>query len=275
MTSDSPASPSSFPALSGSGPSASITPIQALTFDLWDTIVHDDSDEAKRAAAGLRSKRDERRRLVWQALEASGPIPFEHVALAYDTADAAFNKAWKELHVTWPIEQRLDLVLQGLGRSQPPGWASVIEAHQRMELTVAPDLIPGCREALTQLSARYPLAIVSDAIVSPGWALRELLELHGVKHFFTAFAFSDEVGRSKPHHDMFAAAASQLQAPLAGLLHIGDRDHNDVRGPHALGMRAVLFTGARAADKAGTQADAICDSWNDLPNIIDRLAREA
>ena len=42
--------------------------IKAVTFDLWDTIVDDDSDEPKRAAKGLRSKRDERRHLVWSAL---------------------------------------------------------------------------------------------------------------------------------------------------------------------------------------------------------------
>ncbi len=275
MSNNSPSALSVGSPISGPCPRASHTPLLGLTFDLWDTIVHDDSDEAKRAAAGLRSKRDERRHLVWQALDATNPIPFERVALAYDTADAAFNKAWKELHVTWPIEQRLELILQGLGRSTPPDWAAVIESHQRMELAVAPDLIPGCREALTELSTRYPLAIVSDAIVSPGWALRELLELHGVKHFFSAFAFSDEVGQSKPHPDMFAAAASQLQTPLAGLLHVGDRDHNDVRGPHALGMRAVLFTATRAADQDHTQADAVCASWSDLPNIIGRLANEA
>ena len=30
--------------------------IRAITFDLWDTIVIDDSDEPKRAAQGLSSK---------------------------------------------------------------------------------------------------------------------------------------------------------------------------------------------------------------------------
>ena len=35
--------------------------IKAVTFDLWDTIVHDDSDEPKRKAKGLRTKKAERR----------------------------------------------------------------------------------------------------------------------------------------------------------------------------------------------------------------------
>ena len=32
--------------------------IQAITFDLWDTVVVDDSDEAKRTAMNLPSKRE-------------------------------------------------------------------------------------------------------------------------------------------------------------------------------------------------------------------------
>ena len=34
--------------------------IQALTFDFWDTLAADDSDEPKRAQMGLPSKADER-----------------------------------------------------------------------------------------------------------------------------------------------------------------------------------------------------------------------
>ena len=47
--------------------------IKAITFDLWDTIVHDDSDEPKRKAKGLRSKKAERRHLLWEALNSQAP----------------------------------------------------------------------------------------------------------------------------------------------------------------------------------------------------------
>ena len=42
--------------------------IKAITFDLWDTLIDDDSDEPKRKAKGLRTKKAERRHLVWEAL---------------------------------------------------------------------------------------------------------------------------------------------------------------------------------------------------------------
>ena len=71
---------------------------------------------------------------------------------------------------------------------------------------------------------------------------------------------------------MFHAASGQLGIGLRYMVHIGDRDHNDVKGPQALGMKAVLFTKLRNVDEATTSADAICRDHADLPAIIDRLA---
>ncbi|MGI9429963.1 MAG: HAD family hydrolase, partial [Bythopirellula sp.] len=134
--------------------------------------------------------------------------------------------------------------------------------------------IDGCDRALAELSAKYPLAIVSDAIVTPGRLLRELLENHGVKQNFAGFAFSDEVGYSKPHRAMFESAAGQLSVGLDEIVHIGDREHNDIRGAHALGLQAVLFTATRDTDKQGSEADAVCESYDQLPATIERLAEK-
>jgi HAD superfamily hydrolase (TIGR01549 family) len=247
--------------------------IRAVTFDLWDTIVDDDSDEPKRAARGLRSKRAERRHLLWAALDALAPIEPERVTLAYDTADAGFNLVWKELHINWTVGQRLQVVLNGLGRSLPaPALARLIEATGRMEVDIPPDPIEGIAGALAELATRYRLAVVSDAIVTPGAKLRALLEHYDLARYFSGFAFSDEVGHAKPHRAMFDAAAAQLGVGLHEIVHVGDREHNDVKGPHALGAKAVLFTAARADDRAGTTADAVCERHADLPAVIDRLA---
>jgi putative hydrolase of the HAD superfamily len=247
--------------------------IKAVTFDLWDTMVDDDSDEPKRAAKGLRSKRDERRHLLWSALNAVDPIDLESVVLAYDTADAGFNLVWKELHINWTVEQRLRVVLNGLGRSLPQdAFDRLVEDTGGMEVEIPPDPIAGIGEALADLSQRYRLAVVSDAIVTPGTGLKAILEGHGLAQHFSAFAFSDEVGHSKPHRSMFDCACAELGVAVDEIVHIGDRDHNDVKGPHALGAKAILFTAVRDADKDATTADAVCESHRDLPAIIDRLA---
>ncbi len=246
--------------------------IKAITFDLWDTLVIDDSDEAKRAEQGLRSKFDERRHLLWEALNLAEPIDLEAVRLAYNVGDAAFNKVWKEQHITWPIAKRLRLILNELGRELPgETFNAVVRAHEEMEVDIPPDAMPDAVPVLERLARRYKLCIVSDAIVSPGGCLRRLLENHGLAKFFSGFAFSDEVGHSKPHRSMFESAAGQLGVEIGEMLHIGDRDHNDVKGPQQLGMKAILFTASRDADKTNTSADAICESFDKLEAAIERL----
>ena len=247
--------------------------IKAITFDLWDTLIDDETDEPKRKAQGLRSKFDERRHLVWEALNAVEPIDMAKVELAYATADAAFRTVWHDQHITWEIADRLRVVLNGLGHGLPDDvFAKIVKEHEEMEVGIPPDPIAGAKEALDDLAGRYKLCIVSDTIVSPGRCLRELLEIHGLKQYFSGFVFSDEVGHSKPHRSMFESAASQMGCAFPEMMHIGDRDQNDVKGPQVLGMKAILFIAKRAHDKDVTGAEAICESHAELPAAIDRVA---
>ncbi len=246
--------------------------VRAISFDLWDTVIHDDSDEPRRSAQGLRSKKEERRHLVWDALNRTQPIPYETVAIAYDVADAAFNCVWHDQYVTWTIGERLQILLDGIGRTLPQqDFAAIVKEHEEMEITVPPDAIEGVADALAELSKRYRLCVVSDAIVSPGRCLRQWLGMKGLKQYFSGFAFSDEVGHSKPHRDMFDSAARQVGVKITDMVHVGDRDHNDIKGSQALGMKAILFTGTRDRDKAITTADAICERYRDLPEIVARF----
>lgn len=247
--------------------------LKAVSFDFWDTMVVDDSDEPKRKAQGLRTKPEERRHLLYQALNRHQPVTEEEVNAAYAAADAAFRKAWKENAVTWPVAKRLGVALKELGRELPADELDALARNLgRMEVDIPPDPAPGIAEALKALSGRYKLGVVSDAIVTPADGLRQILDGHGLKPYFQAFAFSDEVGRSKPHPSMFETVAGELGVELAEMVHVGDRDLNDIKGPQALGMKAVLFTAMRDADKDATSADAICTHHDDLPGIIDSLS---
>lgn len=247
--------------------------IKAITFDLWDTVIHDDSDESKRSAQGLASKRDARRELAYTLLARHAPLEKSVLLTAYDTMESAFNHVWHEQHITWTVEERVAVLLGGLGRSLPQGdRAELVRGLEEMEIEIAPNPIEGIGEAIAALAGDYKLGVVSDAIYSPGRCLRQWLEMHDLEQHFGGFAFSDEVGHSKPHRDMFASVASQLGVEIHDMLHIGDRDHNDIKGPHALGMKAVLFTATRDRDKAHTTADAVCGRAADLPATIQRLA---
>jgi len=243
--------------------------IKAISFDLWDTLVIDDSDEPERAAQGLGTKKETRRRVLWEALNAAEPTDRARVDLVFDAIDVAFNKVWHDQFVTWTLEERVDLLLKGLGRELPAaGHARVVEQLSTMEVEVPPDLIPDAAGALAELAGKYQLCICSDAVFTPGAQLRDLLAKHDIKQHFSGFAFSDEVTRCKPHASMFEAAADSVGVRLTEMVHIGDRQHNDIAGAQALDIKAVLFTASRATDEPGNTADAVCASHAELPRII-------
>jgi len=249
--------------------------IRAVTFDLWDTVLIDDSDEPKRAAQGLESKPLARRNLVRQFLARHEPISAEQVALAYNTVDAAFRQVWYGQNVTWTVRQRLSVLLDGLGRHLPQReFDELIRLHEEMELAVRPDLAVGAAEVLQNLRSKYRLGVISDAIFSPGRALRQLLEHYDLLKFFDAFVFSDEIGCAKPDARVFEAAAVDLGVEAGGIVHIGDREPKDVEGPHVVGARAVLCTVVKDRGSENTKADAICRDFSDLPAILESLDQQ-
>lgn len=247
-------------------------PIGAVTFDLWDCLFHDDSDEPKRAAAGLPSKARARRDLLYTLLSKHAPIDRALSDLAFDVQDAAFRKVWHDQHVTWSVTERMQVLLDGLGRTLPgDDFATLVDALERMELEYQPNPAPGAVEALARLHGKYPLAIVSDAIFTPGRNLRELLRGAGMLEHFDYFVFSDEIGRSKPHPAVYEAIAAHYNIPIESIVHIGDRPHNDLGGPHAVGARGVLLTVVKNRPLEGHIPDAVCDDYAELPEILEAM----
>ena len=152
-------------------------------------------------------------------------------------------------------------------------FAELVRLHEEMELDVMPDLVPGVAQALRQLKGRYKLAVISDAIFSPGRVLRQILHAHGLGDVFDAFAFSDEAGCSKPDARLFHAVAEQTGCQSHELLHLGDRQEKDIDGAHAVGARAVLIPIVKDRGGPATTADAICRNYAELPRLVECLER--
>jgi len=246
--------------------------VRVISFDLWDTVFVDDSDEPKRRAQGLAPKTVARRELVYSYLSRHAPIERALVDCAYDTADAAFREVWHNQRFTWTVAVRLGVVLKGLKRELPaPEFAELVRLHEDMELMVQPDLVPGVAEAVRTLAKKYQLVVVSDAIFSPGRALRELLAGYELLDAFSAFVFSDEAGCSKPAPAAFEKAAELAGCRVDEIVHIGDREQNDIAGPKRVGARSVLLTAAIDRGSANTAADAVCRDYRELPAIIESL----
>lgn len=246
--------------------------VKVITFDLWDTVFIDDSDEPKRAANGQPPKPVKRRDLVEEFLAKHEPVPRELINTAYDTTDAAFREVWYGQNITWTVRRRLSVLLKGLNRQlQEPQLTELTRLHEEMELKFRPDLAPGVADTIEKLHDKYQLAVISDAIFSPGRALRQLLEHYGLLKYFKAFAFSDEIGYAKPMPIVFETIAKELNVKLNQIVHIGDREEKDIAGPHDIGARAIFCTVVKDRGVEKTKADAICKDFKDLPDIIEKL----
>jgi putative hydrolase of the HAD superfamily len=246
--------------------------VQAVTFDLWDTIIVDDSDEPKRAAKGLLSKYLTRRELVWKFLEKHGSIGRELVDASYAATDAAFRKVWYDHNVTWPVDERLEIVLKGVGRTLPQEeMAELVRLHEEMELEVQPDLAPGIVKAIKELHSKYKLGVISDTIFSSGVVLRKLLQANEIEQYFDTFIFSDEMGCSKPDPRAFTAAAKALGVDITKIAHVGDRDAKDIKGPQGLGAKGIYTTVVNDRGSSQTSADAICRDYANLVEVVDSL----
>jgi HAD superfamily hydrolase (TIGR01509 family) len=119
-------------------------------------------------------------------------------------------------------------------------------------------VIPGAREAVERLAARWPLGLASSSN-------RELidlaLELLGVGRLFKATVSSEEVARGKPAPDVYLEAARRLGVDPAHTAAMED-SHNGILAAKAAGMRVIAIPNRHFPpdERALEQADLVLDS---------------
>lgn len=250
------------------------TKLQAITFDFWDTIVQDNSDEPKRAAKGLASKADTRQSLFVEEVSKHHPeLSKEAIQTAYESANNWFLTEWKEHHRTPTVSARLGHALDQLSLPKTPGFAQVVEAFETMEIETPPAFAPGIQDTLRTLSKTYKLGIISDTIVTPGRGLQQILQNAGLLDSFCAFVFSDEIGAAKPNPIMFQEASKQFGVPLEAMAHIGDRESNDVVGPQDAGAKGIYYTGVVNRGPATRTPDLTYDDHSQLAALLSQMGQ--
>jgi putative hydrolase of the HAD superfamily len=248
--------------------------IKAITFDLWYTIVIDDSDETKRAEHVLPTKVEARRKSFNAEVSQHHPtLEAAKIDAAWEAANAWFRHCWKVEHHTPGIAERVSRAFDVLQVAPTPGFDALVAHLGEMEVEIPPDLVPGIQACLEALKGQYKIGIVSDAIVTPGSGLRKILENHGLLDYFDCFVFSDEAGAAKPDRKVFDVAAAGLGVAVEEIAHIGDREGNDIAGPLGVGAKAVLYTGAIDRGSDNTAAHLVVSHHRDLPAALERLGR--
>lgn len=246
--------------------------VKAVTFDFWDTLVADDSDEKRRAALGLPTKAQARLQLLVDEINNyHSQITPEQIADAFKQANVAFNDSWKKQHHTPSVANRFQVAYEVLKIKTTPGFSEVVRKIEEMEVMIPPNFVAEMNPILEQLSKQYSLGIISDTIHTTGRGLRTMMERQGILKYFRVFVFSDEAGASKPAPLVFERASGELGVPFSEIVHVGDRESNDVEGPLRMGMKCILFTGVLDRGSVNTHANAVCRRFSELPLIISKL----
>jgi len=224
--------------------------LKLLSFDVWDTLIIDDSDEIYRKENALPSKKQEREDLYIGAYENGGEFSVDSIINAISLMQKEFENQWKIHHQTPGIRWRLNHIEKTLGKIQKKPFileesikSRLIINLEEMELKYPIQIMPGVKDFLDDWHREFPkikLGIVSDAIYSPGRSIRVILEKLDLLKYFSYFAFSDEVGASKPSQKIFKYLSEHSQTKAAEIVHIGDRFSNDIEGPMDFGSKGVL-----------------------------------
>ncbi|HWI94907.1 MAG TPA: HAD family hydrolase [Solirubrobacterales bacterium] len=241
-----------------------VAPIEAVTFDFWNTIA--------RAPSGLMSEA-RRRAIVEACAECDVELEAELLVEALSEVTRSYESSWSVGEHFHPREGAEMLVrslgLEGTARERTAEAFLTVARNAPVELSVD---IRSSLEALRSCGIR--LGIVCDVGFSGGEVLRELLDREGLLIYFSGWAFSDEVGHYKPAPQIFEAVLAALDAEPGAAMHVGDLRRTDIAGASALGMRTARYRALHDDPEVdgAIEADFVLDSHRELPPLLERLA---
>ena len=158
-----------------------------------------------------------------------------------------------------------------IGLAEPPEQINAevvrrLQARYREQLP----LLPGAREAVERLAARWPLGLASS---SNREIIDLVLEQSGLARFFRATVSSEEVERGKPAPDVYLEAARRLGVAPELCAAIED-SRNGIRSARAAGMCVVAIPNAHYPPDAEAlaAADVVLRSLDELtPQCVGEL----
>ena len=225
--------------------------IQAIFFDIGDTLVFDDPPLRDRLAAAAQ--------FLGLALDPVRlPDAFRR-AEAFAAERYVAGIAWD---APGALQETVGVLWKALGLPPLTNEQWNVFASAFAALPFIRFVPPEAGAMLDELKRRgFRLGAISD------WedTLPEVLAELGLIDYFDALSISAVVGVTKPDALMFEDALAQIGLPAAACLHVGDWYELDAIGAINAGMPALLF------DWAGRTPHAGCPRVTDWPALSEYL----
>lgn len=243
--------------------------VRAVTFDLWETLIHDSP------AAGSERSRLRIAGLARALASIEEAIDEAAVETAYDASVRHYDAVWKQ-YLDLSTRRQLEILAGLLGEQiaqalDEAGWEAVERAYVDPIHERPPALGPAALPVLDTLRERgYRLGLISNTGRTPGVAMRKVLDAYGLLERFDVTVFSNEEGILKPRREIFDRTAKLLGVSNEAIVHVGDNPLADGAGAMEAGLRAVLL----GALPATVEVDARIATLDELPPVIERLDGE-
>lgn len=137
-------------------------------------------------------------------------------------------------------------------------FAVFIQARQQVELFAHVDTV------LAQLSQRYTLVSLTNGNAD--------FHQQDCSRYFHACLKAEDIGVSKPEPAAFAAALAAAGCAPEEMLHIGDHPRDDIEGAKEAGMLCLQACIVKGPETATPLADGVFSDWQQLPDLIEKLA---
>jgi putative hydrolase of the HAD superfamily len=158
----------------------------------------------------------------------------------------------------------------GLGEGDPCREAALAAYQEFWEPhTFTDQQVRPLWEGLAQRGIR--IGVLSNTIW-PRQYHRGVFERDGVLDLIDADIYSSELAWTKPHREVFRAAAAALGVEPAEAVYVGDRPFEDIHGAQLAGMRAIWVPHSEIPAGQQVAVDAVPDGVaHQLLDILDIL----
>ena len=129
--------------------------------------------------------------------------------------------------------------------------------RERHRVTFFDDVLP----TLERLRGQYRLVALSNGNAE--------IDRIGLERYFEFALCARDVGRPKPHPEIYTAACARLQVQPGQTVHVGDHREHDVAGAAAAGLRTVWLNREKLTQDAQPAPDAEIHSLLELPAVLE------
>ncbi|MBI4306208.1 MAG: HAD family hydrolase [Chloroflexi bacterium] len=257
-------------------------PIEAVLFDLDDTLIPEESPDREAMLAACDRARpkyglpgEELATTVWRRAEElwkANPVyalsreigigPIEALWGRFDAADPVLGalRDWTPLfrRELW----RSALMKHGINDGAiATELGRAFQAERRARITAFSDAEP----LLASLKDRYRLGLVTNGA---RLIQREKLEGSGLAAYFDYAIVSGDIGIGKPDARVFHMALSALKAMPEDAVMIGNRLERDIQGARNTGMKSILIRRPGLSSGTGPSPDYEISSLDELPPLL-------